>query len=59
MDDDKVVCGCINVTVKDIKDSIKNGAKSFEEVQEATSVGTGCGNCVESVKELVDQLLGK
>jgi bacterioferritin-associated ferredoxin len=59
MDDDKVVCGCINVTVKDLKDAIKNGAKSFEDVQEATNVGTGCGSCVDSVKVLVDELLGK
>ena len=59
MDNDKVVCGCINVTVKDLKDAIANGAKSFEEVQAATNVGTGCGNCVDSVKVLVDELLGK
>lgn len=59
MDNDKVVCGCINVTVKDIKDAIANGAKSFEEVQEVTKVGTGCGQCVESNRALVDELLGK
>lgn len=57
MNNDDVVCGCMNVTVQNIKDAIKNGAKSFEEVQEATNAGTGCGNCVESVKELVDKLL--
>ncbi|AOR24126.1 (2Fe-2S)-binding protein [Clostridium taeniosporum] len=59
MDNDKVVCTCINVTVQDLKDAIKNGAKSFEEVQEVTSVGTGCGACVDSVKVIVDELLEK
>jgi bacterioferritin-associated ferredoxin len=59
MDNDKVVCGCINVTVKDLKDAIENGAKSFEDVQSVTKVGTGCGNCVDGVKVLVDELLGK
>ena len=59
MDNDKVVCGCISVTVQDLKDAIANGAKSFEEVQEATKVGTGCGQCVDSVKALVDELLAK
>jgi bacterioferritin-associated ferredoxin len=59
MDNNDVVCGCMNVTVQDIKDAIKNGAKSFEEVQEATNVGTGCGNCVDSVTELVNKLLGE
>ena len=37
----------------------ENGAKSFEEVQEKTEVGTGCGHCVENNKALVDELLGK
>jgi len=57
MDNNKVVCGCFKVTVQDLNNAIKNGAKSFEEVQAATKVGTGCGNCVDSNKTLVDQLL--
>lgn len=57
MDDDEVVCGCMNVTVQDIKVAIRNGAKSFEEVQEVTDVSNGCGNCTDSVKELVKNLL--
>ena len=57
MDNDKLVCECINVTVKDLKDAIENGAKSFEEVQAITKVGTGCGKCVDSIKVLVDELL--
>jgi bacterioferritin-associated ferredoxin len=59
MDNDKVICGCINVKVQDLKDAIDNGAKSFEEVQATTKVGTGCGKCTDSVKVLVDELLGK
>jgi len=59
MDNDKVICGCTNVTVQNLRDAIENGAKSFEEVQSVTKVGTGCGKCVDSVKVLVDELLGK
>ncbi|PJI06790.1 MULTISPECIES: (2Fe-2S)-binding protein [Clostridium] len=59
MNDDEIVCGCLNLTVKDIKDAVKNGAKSFEEVQEATEVGTACGACVDEVTELVNELLQK
>jgi len=57
MENNKVVCGCFNVTVQDLNNAIKNGAKSFEEVQAVTKAGTGCGNCVESNKALVDELL--
>ena len=39
--------------------AIKNGAKSFEEVQAITKVGTGCGHCVEGNKALVAQLLAR
>lgn len=59
MDENKVVCGCFNVTVSDLAKAIQNGAKSFEEVQAVTKVGTGCGNCVDSNKALVAQLLAK
>jgi len=59
IDENQVVCGCFKVTVQDLANAIKNGAKSFEEVQAVTKVGTGCGNCVESNKVLVAQLLAK
>jgi NAD(P)H-nitrite reductase large subunit len=59
VDNSKVVCGCFKVTEQDLKKAIKNGAKSFEEVQAVTKVGTGCGKCVESNKALVAQLLAR
>lgn len=57
MDYDKVVCGCYKVTVGDLNRAVKNGAKSFEEVQAVTKVGTGCGNCVDGNKELVNEII--
>lgn len=57
LDNRKIVCGCFKVTEEDIKNTIKNGDNSFEEVQAITKVGTGCGNCTGSVKKLVDDLL--
>lgn len=59
IEENAIVCGCFKVTVQDISNAIKNGAKSFEEVQAITKVGTGCGHCVESNKELVKQLLAR
>ena len=59
VDNNKVVCGCFKVTEQDLNNAIKKGAKSFEEVQAATKVGTGCGKCVESNKVLVAQLLAR
>lgn len=59
MDNNKVVCGCFNVTEEDLKNAVKNGANSFEEVQVATKVGTGCGGCVKNNKSLVNELILK
>ncbi len=59
IEENSIVCGCFKVRVQDLNDAIKNGAKSFEEVQAITKVGTGCGHCVESNRELVNQLLAK
>lgn len=56
--EDKIVCGCRKVTKQDLDNAIKNGAKSFEEVQKITKVGTGCGKCVKNVEPLVAELLG-
>lgn len=57
MYNNKVVCGCYNVTIQDLNNAVKNGAKSFEEVQAITKVGTGCGRCVAGNKELVNELI--
>lgn len=59
MEKNDLVCGCFKVTVGDLENAIANGAKSFEEVQAATKVGTGCGKCAGHVEALVNELLAK
>lgn len=51
---DKVVCNCLNVTNGMIKDAVEAGAKTLEDVQEATGASTVCGACMEDVQRLVD-----
>ena len=55
MDMEETVCDCMGVTVGDIKKAIDDGATSVEEVQDATSAGTGCGGCLDKISELVSQ----
>lgn len=59
MDMDKTVCYCFKVSVGDIAKAIENGANSFEEVQEVTNCGKGCGSCIPEAKALVAELLKK
>lgn len=54
---EKIVCHCLSVTIQDIADAIKNGAKNFEEVQEATGASTCCGRCEEYAQNVFQELL--
>ncbi|MEW5944957.1 MAG: iron-sulfur cluster assembly scaffold protein [bacterium] len=55
----EIVCECLTVTRGDIEDAVSDGVVSFEELQERTKVSTGCGNCEESVREILGELLEK
>lgn len=57
LDKNQVICGCFRVTTGNIKEAIANGARTFEDVQEVTSVGKGCKKCTEYVKELVNSMI--
>lgn len=56
---DKTVCYCMNVTNGMVKDAVKNGATTLEEVQEITGASTVCGTCLENVQRLVEEFLAE
>ena len=43
------VCICHAVTETELAEVIADGARTEEEVGEACSAGTGCGNCLERI----------
>ena len=54
-------CTCKLITSAKIKEAIKNGAISLEEVQKATGAGSGpCkgSNCSSRINELLEQSKG-
>ncbi len=59
--DDVLICRCENVTVKDIKEAVKEGFHSSDEVKRMTRIGMGacqgrmCGN---ALAEIIAQELG-
>lgn len=46
MNNKEIICYCSNVTRGDIITALKNGAKTFDDVREATGACTE-GNCKE------------
>jgi nitrogen fixation NifU-like protein len=52
----KEICHCMGVTDKDIENAYKNGANTWEALQAATKIGTGCGGCKETAMEYLHGL---
>ncbi|MDR1410871.1 MAG: iron-sulfur cluster assembly scaffold protein [Spirochaetaceae bacterium] len=50
------ICHCMGITDKDIEDAYNHGARTWEQLQEATKIGTGCGSCKEKALEYLHGL---
>ncbi|GHU42098.1 iron-sulfur cluster assembly scaffold protein [Spirochaetia bacterium] len=50
------ICHCLGITDKDIENAFKNGAKTWEALQNATKAGSGCGECKEKCMEILHEL---
>ena len=57
--EDRIVCECLDVSENDIKMQVLEGVKDFNTLQERTKVGTGCGECIEEVKTLLNGFVEK
>ncbi|MEI6387589.1 MAG: iron-sulfur cluster assembly scaffold protein [Spirochaetota bacterium] len=52
-DDAVVICNCLGITDHDIEDAVKAGARDWGALQEATKIGTVCGDCRGKAEELL------
>ncbi|HEY9054214.1 MAG TPA: iron-sulfur cluster assembly scaffold protein [Rectinemataceae bacterium] len=50
-----VICTCLNITDKDIETAVKAGARTWQDLQEATKIGTVCGGCKTKAQELLHE----
>jgi nitrogen fixation NifU-like protein len=50
------ICHCIGITDKDIEEAFKNGARTWEDLQNATKIGTGCRGCQNNALEILHEL---
>ena len=51
------ICHCLGITDKDIENAFQKGARSWEQLQQATKIGTVCGGCKEKAMELLHGLV--
>ena len=57
MNGNHIVCACNGTTAAQIEKAVKEGARTFEEVQEKLRVGVQCVKCKVLVKLLIDSYL--
>jgi bacterioferritin-associated ferredoxin len=51
------VCVCHGISESRLKQVIREGANSFEQLQSRTGVATCCGSCESCARELLDERL--
>lgn len=51
----RIICQCLNITDKDIDTAVKNGAKTFMDLQYQTKISTVCGQCKDEAEEYLHQ----
>jgi len=49
-----ILCSCFAWTDTDIEAEIAAGARTEEQIGEACGAGTDCGDCLESICDLLD-----
>lgn len=55
-EDAVVICQCLGITDKDIEKAVRqDGVRTWEELQNATKIGTVCGNCQGKAKLLLHE----
>ncbi|HCY40036.1 MAG TPA: hypothetical protein DHV48_01550 [Prolixibacteraceae bacterium] len=54
-----LVCICNMVSEKEILATLKKGARSTAEIQQATKAGTSCGKCLMTIDRIVEEFLEK
>lgn len=56
-EDAQIVCKCLNITDKDIEEAVRQGARDWHSLQEATKIGTVCGSCKTKAEELLHEFV--
>jgi nitrogen fixation NifU-like protein len=49
------ICHCLGITDKDIEKAYHAGTRTWEQLQQATKIGTVCGGCKEKALELLHE----
>jgi bacterioferritin-associated ferredoxin len=58
--EENIICNCLNVSEDEIVQAIHHqGAVSLQKIQDITGAMSGCGSCINDVKEILKRELNK
>jgi bacterioferritin-associated ferredoxin len=49
-----IVCLCKGVSSRTILDEARRGACTLKQIRQSCQAGTGCGACVQQIRQLLD-----
>ena len=59
MNNDDIVCNCMQITKREIIEAIKAGnLVTIDEVGDASEAGTVCGSCHDDIEEILKEVNG-
>jgi len=53
----KIICSCLGVSERELNLAVASGDRTFEDFQQRTKAGTGCGKCVSKIKKMMKEKL--
>jgi len=56
MSENRIICTCQDVDYNTIKKAIEDGAKTVDDIMEATGAGTVCGGCISEIEEILEEV---
>jgi len=60
MEDDPIICNCLEIRKSTIVNAIKeHSLKTVEEVGDETDAGTVCGTCQDDIQNILDEINGE
>ena len=51
-----IVCACYGVSEREVRRAVREGAISRRQVQRASGAGSGCGGCIATVDQILEEM---
>ncbi len=57
MENDDIVCNCMQITKEEIIEAIKAGNHTIDDIGEANEAGTVCGSCHDDIEDIIKEVV--